>query len=92
MVLAVTLDVVMLNVADFCPSGIVMEAGTTTLAWSLANVTTVPPLGATPPDGLDVARFAVAVTVAPPFTVAGFNPSETLKGDHTVTHVIAVAP
>ena len=57
--------VVAVNVAVVCPAATVTVAGTTTAPLVLDNVTTVPPVGATP------VRVTVPWDVDPPVTVPG---------------------
>jgi hypothetical protein len=64
---AVTLTVVIANVADVAPAGTVTEAGTFADTLELVSVTTTPPAGAAP------LSVTVPVTPAPPTTDAGFT-------------------
>jgi len=64
---AVTLTVVMANVADVAPAGTVTETGTFAETLELVSVTTTPPAGAAADN------VTVPVTPAPPTTDAGFT-------------------
>jgi hypothetical protein len=64
---AVTLTVVIANVADVAPAGTVTETGTFAETLELVSVTTTPPAGAAP------LSVTVHVTPAPPTTDAGFT-------------------
>jgi len=57
--------VVMLNVAEVCPAGMVTDAGTWAAALLELRVTVVPPAGAGP------VRVTVPVELVPPVTVLG---------------------
>jgi hypothetical protein len=68
-VLTPTPDVVIVNVAEFCPAGTIVYAGTTAKGLLLAKMTLVPPGPAGP------VRATLPVTLTPPATVAGLMPT-----------------
>jgi len=80
-VLALTLVVLTVKVAEVFPAAIVTVAGTVAELRLLDNVTTIPPVGAGP------LISTVAVEFLPPATVAGLRVSETIAGGTTVIAV-----
>jgi hypothetical protein len=66
-VAALTAAVVTVNVAVDAPAATVTVAGTAAAALLLANVTTIPPVGAGEPS------VTVPVAFVPPFTAVGFT-------------------
>ena len=88
---AVTLTVVMANVADVAPAGTVTETGTLAETLELVSVTTTPPAGDAP------LRVTVPVTPAPPTTDAGLtvtdvSETEAAAGFTVSAAVLEIAP
>lgn len=82
---AVTLTVVIANVADVAPAGTVTLAGTAAETLELVSVTTTPPAGAAP------LRITVPVTPAPPTTDAGFTVTDLSETDAAAGFTVSAA-
>ena len=82
---AVTLTVVMANVADVAPAGTVTETGTLAETLELVSVTTTPPAGAAP------LRVTVPVTPAPPTTDAGLTVTDVSETDAAAGFTVSAA-
>ena len=82
---AVTLTVVIANVADVAPAGTVTETGTLAETLELVSVTTTPPAGAAP------LRVKVPVTPAPPTTDAGFTDTDLSETEAAAGFTVSAA-
>jgi hypothetical protein len=82
---AVTLTVVMANVADVAPAGTVTETGTLAETLEVVSVTTTPPAGAAP------LRVTVPVTPAPPTTDAGFTDTDLSETEAAAGFTVSAA-
>ena len=82
---AVTLTVVIANVADVAPAGTVTETGTLAETLELVSVTTTPPAGAAP------LRVTVPVTPAPPTTDAGFTDTDLSETEAAAGFTVSAA-
>ena len=82
---AVTLTVVIANVADVAPEGTVTETGTFAETLELVSVTTTPPAGAAADN------VTVPVTPAPPTTDAGLTVTDVSETDAAAGFTVSAA-